>query len=90
MGTPWTNEQLEEIYQKAHQTNIMTQLDEIEMYIKAAKLLDQHHIVVNNRYDFEVIFKLEEREYICECGYHVDRDYNASLNLRDAISYKIA
>ena len=34
--------------------------------------------------------KLSDREYICECGYHVDRDYNASLNLRDAISYKIA
>ena len=25
-----------------------------------------------------------------ECGYHADRDYNASLNLRDAISYKVA
>lgn len=34
--------------------------------------------------------KLSNREYICECGYHADRDYNASLNLRDAISYKIA
>ena len=34
--------------------------------------------------------KLSDREYICECGYHADRDYNASLNLRDAISYKIA
>ena len=66
MGTPWTNEQLEEIYQKAHQTNIMSQLDEIEMSIKAAKLLNQHHIVVNNRYDFEVISKLEEREYVVD------------------------
>jgi putative transposase len=34
--------------------------------------------------------KLSDREYICECGYHVDRDYNASLNLRDAKTYKIA
>ena len=34
--------------------------------------------------------KLSDREYICECGYHVDRDYNASLNLRDARYYKIA
>lgn len=34
--------------------------------------------------------KLSDREYICECGYHADRDYNASLNLRDAVSYKIA
>ena len=34
--------------------------------------------------------KLSDRDYICQCGYHTDRDYNASLNLRDAISYKIA
>ena len=34
--------------------------------------------------------KLSDREYICECGYHVDRDYNASLNLRDAKTYKKA
>ncbi len=34
--------------------------------------------------------KLSDREYICECGYRADRDFNASLNLRDAITYKIA
>ena len=34
--------------------------------------------------------KLSDREYVCECGYRADRDYNASLNLRDAKSYKIA
>lgn len=28
--------------------------------------------------------KLSDREYICECGYRADRDFNASLNLRDA------
>ncbi|MCX4268861.1 MAG: transposase [Lachnospiraceae bacterium] len=33
--------------------------------------------------------KLSDREYICECGYHADRDFNASLNLRDAFTYKI-
>lgn len=34
--------------------------------------------------------KLSDREYICQCGYRSDRDYNASLNLRDAITYKVA
>ena len=34
--------------------------------------------------------KLSDREYICACGYRADRDYNASLNLRDAKTYKIA
>ena len=33
--------------------------------------------------------KLSDRKYTCECVYHADRNYNASLNLRDAISYKI-
>lgn len=34
--------------------------------------------------------KLSDRTYHCECGYESDRDFNASLNLRDAITYKIA
>lgn len=35
--------------------------------------------------------KLSDRTYHCdECGYTVDRDYNASLNLRDCQTYKIA
>ncbi len=34
--------------------------------------------------------KLSDREYICECGYHADRDFNTSLNLRNAFTYKIA
>ena len=33
--------------------------------------------------------KLKDRIYKCECGYIEDRDYNASLNLRDAKNYKI-
>jgi len=34
--------------------------------------------------------KLSDRTYICICGYKEDRDYNASLNLRDCRDYKIA
>ena len=34
--------------------------------------------------------KLSDRIYRCSCGYTEDRDFNASLNLRDAIIYKIA
>ena len=35
--------------------------------------------------------KLSDRTYICpECGCIIDRDYNASLNLRDAKIYEIA
>ena len=35
--------------------------------------------------------KLSDRTYhCCECGYTEDRDYNASLNLRDCQTYNIA
>ena len=35
--------------------------------------------------------KLKDRIYFCpECGYTQDRDFNASLNLRDAKKYRIA
>lgn len=34
--------------------------------------------------------KLSDRIYKCDCGYVADRDFNASLNLRDAKIYNIA
>lgn len=34
--------------------------------------------------------KLSDRIYKCDCGYTEDRDFNASLNLRDATIYEIA
>ena len=34
--------------------------------------------------------KLSDRKYVCKCGYRADRDFNASLNLRDAFTYRIA
>ena len=34
--------------------------------------------------------KLSDRVYRCECGYVEDRDFNASLNLRDAKTYEVA
>jgi putative transposase len=34
--------------------------------------------------------KLSDRVYVCGCGYTMDRDVNASLNLRDAKIYKVA
>ena len=34
--------------------------------------------------------KLSDRIYRCNCGYTRDRDLNAALNLRDALTYEIA
>lgn len=36
------------------------------------------------------ILKLSDRIYRCNCGYVEDRDFNASLNLRDATTYEVA
>ena len=34
--------------------------------------------------------KLSDRVFKCSCGYVEDRDFNASLNLRDATTYEVA
>jgi len=34
--------------------------------------------------------KLSDRIYHCDCGYVEDRDFNAALNLRDALTYEVA
>ncbi len=34
--------------------------------------------------------KLSDRTYKCECGNIIDRDYQASINIRDCGSYKVA
>ena len=34
--------------------------------------------------------KLSDRIFKCNCGYIEDRDFNAALNLRDAITYEVA
>lgn len=44
-----------------------------------------HHCGIINH-----ALKLSERTYKCLCGYEADRDYNASLNLRDTTIYKLA
>ncbi|MBE5685133.1 MAG: transposase, partial [Ruminococcus sp.] len=34
--------------------------------------------------------KLSDRIFKCSCGYVEDRDLNAALNLRDAMTYEVA
>ena len=33
--------------------------------------------------------KLSDRIYHCDCGYVEDRDFNAALNLKDALTYEV-
>ena len=34
--------------------------------------------------------KLKDRIYHCECGFEMNRDLNAAINLKNATEYKIA
>ena len=34
--------------------------------------------------------KLKDRVYRCECGFEIDRDLNAAINLKNATEYKLA
>ena len=34
--------------------------------------------------------RLSDRIFKCDCGYIEDRDFNAALNLRDAMTYEVA
>ena len=36
------------------------------------------------------LLKLSDRIFKCACGYIEDRDFNAALNLRDAMTYEVA
>ena len=67
---------------KCHQNNIEVRLS--NRFYASSKTCSQCGSIKHN-------LKLSDRVYICkECGTVIDRDYNASLNLRDNKIYKIA
>ena len=66
---------------KCHQNNIELRI--VDRWFTSSKIC---HCCGNIKKDL----KLSDRMYICTCGYVADRDYNASLNLRDCKDYKIA
>ena len=59
------------------------ELRQVDRYYPSSKLCHECGSIKQD-------LKLSDRTYICkECGNIIDRDYQASLNLRDAIEYKI-
>jgi len=66
---------------KCHQNNIELRI--VDRWFPSSKICN---CCGNVKKDL----KLSDRTYICTCGYIADRDYNASLNLRDCKDYKIA
>ena len=66
---------------KCHQNNIELRI--VDRWFSSSKIC---HCCGNIKKNL----KLSDRTYICTCGYRADRDYNASLNLKDCKEYKIA
>lgn len=66
---------------KCHQNSIELRI--VDRWYQSSKICNCCGKIKKN-------LKLSERTYICTCGYKADRDYNASLNLRDCKEYKIA
>ena len=50
------------------------------------KIAEANKIITSIKKDL----KLSDRIYRCDCGYVEDRDFNAALNLRDALTYEVA
>jgi putative transposase len=55
----------------------------VDRFYPSSKTCNHCGFVNNN-------LQLSDREFVCKCGYKADRDFNASLNLRNAKTYKIA
>lgn len=65
---------------KCHRNNIELRL--VNRWFPSSK-------ICNRCGNIKKDLKLSDRIYKCVCGYVEDRDYNASLNLRDCEDYKI-
>ena len=65
---------------KCHQNNIELRI--VDRWFPSSK-------ICNCCGNIKKDLKLSNRTYTCDCGYVADRDYNASLNLRDCKDYKI-
>ena len=66
---------------KCHQNNIELRI--VDRWFPSSKICNCCRSVKKD-------LRLSDRTYICTCGYVADRDYNASLNLKDCENYKIA
>ena len=62
-------------------------LSQLDFFTKGAQNTEGRNIACKNiRKDL----KLSDRIFKCACGYIEDRDLNAALNLRDAMTYEVA
>lgn len=66
---------------KCHQNNIELRI--VDRWFPSSKICNYCGSIKKD-------LKLSDRIYKCECGYEEDRDFNASLNLKDSNEYRIA
>lgn len=72
-------------------TKLKTKCDEYGIELRIVDRFYPSSKVCHNCGSIKSDLKLSDRTYHCkECGYTADRDYNASLNLRDCETYSIA
>lgn len=69
------------LIEKCHQNNIEIRI--VGRFYPSSKICHECEKIKKD-------LKLSDRTYKCECGFVIDRDLNASLNLRDAQTYKLA
>lgn len=72
-------------------TKLLVKCNEYEIELRIAYRFYPSSKTCHNCGSIKSDLKLSDRIYHCdECGYTEDRDYNASLNLRDCRTYNIA
>ena len=80
--------QQQKLYEFRRQLEYKTKWNNIEL-----RIVDRYYPsskLCHNCGQIKKDLKLSDRIYKCDCGYEEDRDYNASLNLRDIKIYKLA
>jgi len=58
------------------------ELREVSTWYPSSKMCSSCGVINRN-------LKLSDRQYICDCGLNIDRDINSSLNLKQAVDYKV-
>ncbi len=72
-------------------TKLLSKCNEYGIELRIADRFYPSSKTCHNCNHVKTDLKLSDRTYCCsECGYTEDRDYNASLNLRDCQTYQIA
>ena len=71
-------------------TKLMSKCKQNNIELRIVDRFDPSSKTCSNCGKIKKDLKLSDRIYICDCGFTIDRDLNASINLKNAEEYKIA